>query len=367
MSKARSITLLVLALCLSLPLWADLPEPRQTQVTAFDGLILPAICDLPPGSPERVIVLLHGSGSHSRDQDLGVVTKDQKPNPLFLRLGQELARQGFATLRFDKRAWVLSQRLSEDPEFTKTAVFRDSVADPYGVLLKDAQSAVSTARREFPGLPVYLLGHSEGSYFALQVAHDDPDIAGVGLIGFYFTTIPVQLMEQYVHRSRGFFEGLDQDRNGVLSSEELHSDKPLASVLRAQLEVFDLDGDGEISLSEFYAGQASNLLVLPELFPASYLIAELQHPSTRSVLEKLEIPLIFFSGEWDNQTPAYHTRAVEIAERQTWKKNNKAFHYFPRAGHALDKRESYEDITYTVTPEEAIQQVVKSLNDTFRR
>jgi pimeloyl-ACP methyl ester carboxylesterase len=366
-TDTRWVALLLLTFTLSTSLPAQPSQSRLSEVTTFDGLGLPAVCDLPAGPVKRVIVLLHGSGAHSQDQDLGVVTKEKQSNPLFLRLGQELARQGWATLRFDKRAWVVSQRLSEDPQFTQHPVFQNAIADPYGTLLKDAQSAVETARQEFPGVPVYLLGHSEGAYFALQVAYEDPDIAGVALIGFYFTTSSVQLMEQVVHRGRGSFQGLDQDQDGALSTQELASDGPFASALRAQLEILDLNGDTLISLSEFLAGQASNLLVLPEIFPSSYLVAEVQRPSPRKILEELTIPVLFFSGEWDNQTPAYQTRAVEIAERQVWKKGNRAFHYFPRAGHALDERESYEDIVYTVTPQQTIETVVRTLDEFFQR
>ena len=69
-------------------------------------------------------------------------------------------------------------------------------------------------------------------------------------------------------------------------------------------------------------------------------------PSSAQLVRDFSLPIVFLQGDFDNQTPAYFMKALELVETHVWKKGNKRFVYFPRCGHALDPRDRYDDIVY---------------------
>lgn len=316
----------LLALLLTGGLWA---EPIQVPVEA--GYSLPGRLDVPP--PARgVVVLIHGSGANNMDEELAEATKDQKPNPFFADLSASLQAQGLAVLRYDKRNYALHQQPAEGP--LKTLLEHPALA-----FIQDATSAVALARSKCPGLPVFLVGHSEGTWVAQQVARQDSKIAGLGLIGTSANSMETLVLEQVAYRSLDYFYRLDKNHNLVLEPGELND------TLRPQMGVLDLDHDGCLSRSEFQGGNWSNLLLRP-LINDAWRRDEASLPTTAEMIEQSTCPTVFLQGEWDNQTPAYFVKAVEICENSVWRKGNKSFVYFPKCGHALDPRDRYDDIIY---------------------
>jgi alpha-beta hydrolase superfamily lysophospholipase len=112
-----------------------------------------------------VAVFLHGSGPQDRDENSPGLALH-----VFDTLAADLAAVGVASLRYDKRG--VGQSTGE--------LLNASVHD----LAADARAAVRFARRvyETAGLPVYLVGHSEGSILALLLAGDEPPPAGMILL-----------------------------------------------------------------------------------------------------------------------------------------------------------------------------------------
>ena len=149
----------------------DTPRPpfpyisRDLSIAGADGVKLAATLDLPPGKgPFPAVVLIGGSGPTTRDEDLA----GHKP---FLFLADRLARAGIASLRYDKRG--VGQSGGGDYE---------KATEP--VLVSDATAAARVLRTQAPvqGGKVGLIGHSEGSILAPQVAAADPDVAFVVLL-----------------------------------------------------------------------------------------------------------------------------------------------------------------------------------------
>lgn len=115
--------------------------------------------------PVPVVVLVHGSGPHDRDETIG-------PNTPFRDLAHGLAAAGVATLRYDKR----------------TFAFRSQI-DPHTVtvdqeVVEDAVAAVRSARTlpEVDGRRVFVLGHSLGGTLAPLIATRVPPPPLAGLI-----------------------------------------------------------------------------------------------------------------------------------------------------------------------------------------
>ena len=357
---------LVLALVCA-PLAARAAETALA-VPMHDGFALDAKIASPDGAKDadvrRVIVLVHGSGAENMDEDLTAASKDKVKNLVFHDLSDALVAKGFTVLRYHKRNYQCQLAIKADPKFKDGPVIKALVADPYGTFVHDIRSMLDFAAGRFPKAKLYLLGHSEGTYTALQAAHERGGVAGVALIGFMLTTLDTLVVEQCVYRPLALFDALDTDRDGTLSAQELAASSPVAASLRAQLPVLDLDGNGKLERVEFMAGNFSNLLINPISSPAAQVYAG-THPTAAAILKEAAYPVCFFQGLWDNQTPAYNAKAVDLVNRQVWKKANLSFQYFEKLGHALDPRDDYGDIAFRPMDRTALAQVAARLAQQF--
>jgi alpha-beta hydrolase superfamily lysophospholipase len=160
--SAASLVLLLAALfaCarpIRVPLLPETGEPAlfATHALMADGYVLPLQGWQPPGPVRAVVLGLHGFNEY-RDA--------------FTAVGPYLAENGIATYAYDQRGfgatahrglWAGSERLARD-------------AAQFSRLL----------RREYPGLPLYLIGESMGGAVAIASVTGDrsPGVDGVVLI-----------------------------------------------------------------------------------------------------------------------------------------------------------------------------------------
>ena len=145
-------------------LWAD--ESREVTFEGHDGFELSGTLVLPDGdAPAPGLVLLPGSGPTDRDgnQPPGFKTD------LLKAVAERLADEGYATLRFDKRAAhvhmakYLGLGLEEQREFFSFEAF-----------VGDARAAVEVLRTT-EGIDagrIGVFGHSEGGLFALELGRE---------------------------------------------------------------------------------------------------------------------------------------------------------------------------------------------------
>jgi pimeloyl-ACP methyl ester carboxylesterase len=145
------------------------PLPYSAEEVRFAGggagIALAGTLTLPPGSgPHPAVLLLPGSGPLDRD----AVVAGHRPS---LVLADQLARQGFVVLRFDKRGVSRSG-----------GVFADA---SLGDLASDAEAALTflRSRPEVGAARVLLLGHSEGALLAGMLLARVPGLAGGILVG----------------------------------------------------------------------------------------------------------------------------------------------------------------------------------------
>lgn len=353
MPRPGFVLLLLGLLCLS-PARAE-----EVSVPVDDNFSLPAQIDRPTTTPRAVVVLIHGSGSHSRHEELAEVTRNQAPNPFFDHLSRSLVQQSWAVLRYDKRSYALRK---QDPK--GAAALQQLLDDPAEALIGDALSALKVARQAFPGLPVFFLGHSEGTWVGLQAANRDGQVDGVALVSYSGSSLDTLLVEQFVHRPSSLFRQLDKNGDDVLDATELAQDQPLAHSLQKQMPVLDLNQNGSLELNEFQGGNLSNLYLNP-LPIGAWRKTEAALPQVSEIVEKADFRLAFFQGEWDNQTPAYYVKALEMCERTKWKKGNKLFAYYPQCGHALDPRHSWLDVVYQIPAEKTLEDLAQKMTRFF--
>lgn len=334
-----------------------------------DGLALRYVVERPDGladtAVKRVVVLVHGSGPQSMDEDLSAITIPAgTPNLFFRDVSAALVAKGFVILRYDKRSFELARRIKADAAYAGSEDFQHQQAHPLRALVDDLQHFAGLAHKRFPAAKVYLLGHSEGTQVALRVADRLDFVAGVALIGFSSESLETTVFEQLAYRPLGLFRELDINADGILDAAELAVATPVAQALRRQLGLLDTDGDGRISEAEFMAAQYLNR-ALKNIVPQAYTADEASLPRPLEVIARARFRMLFLQGEWDNQTPAYQTHAVQLASRLVWKKSNLDFVYFPRAGHALDPRDSISDLHFRKTPEETLRRVAAEMDRVF--
>lgn len=118
--------------------------------------------------PVAAALLISGSGKTDRDSDVRL------PGGLMLRGGitragaEALAAAGASTLRYDKRGVGAS-----GGDYFSTGMPQR---------LADARAALAWLAARCPGLPLIVLGHSEGSYYAAQLASENSGVAGAVLL-----------------------------------------------------------------------------------------------------------------------------------------------------------------------------------------
>lgn len=166
MRRVSAVFLSVLFLCLSLPLAVSAaPLERFVMFEGTDGATLAGLLTLPDADDEApfpAMLLLQGSGPTDRD---GNQLPDVRTN-LLRQMARNLAEQGIATLRFDKRGMnANAKELPQDP-----AALRDFVA--WENFVGDAELAYRwlAADPSIDSERVGVAGHSEGGLIALNIA-----------------------------------------------------------------------------------------------------------------------------------------------------------------------------------------------------
>ena len=112
---------------------------------------------IPHGSTAAtpVVVMFAGSGPTDRDGNQRMVRTNA-----YKEMARALARAGIASARFDKRGVGESKDSTPEDHLT----MRDTVAD--------GRAVVRAVRRERPGAPIALAGHSEGALVAMELGSE---------------------------------------------------------------------------------------------------------------------------------------------------------------------------------------------------
>ncbi len=141
----------------------DLREPIRRQEVTFDrgDLSLAGTLTLPAGEgPHPGVVLIHGTGPHTRAQDMHGFE-------MLTAIAERLAQDGVASLRYDKRGVGAS---TGDYDAANSADLAEDAEAAMRYLM--GHEAIDAAR-------VGLLGHSEGGMIAPMIAARDHDVAFV--------------------------------------------------------------------------------------------------------------------------------------------------------------------------------------------
>lgn len=147
---------------------------------------------LPKGQgPFPAVVLVAGSGAHDMDETLG-------PNKPFRDIANALARDGIASLRYDKRTFDYLRWSGKSGPVIDAEVTDDAVAAAR-LLAKQA---------EVDSRLVFVLGHSLGAMMAPRIGRRDAQLAGLVLMAAPARRIldVMEQQERYLSAKEGLSE-----------------------------------------------------------------------------------------------------------------------------------------------------------------
>jgi pimeloyl-ACP methyl ester carboxylesterase len=241
------------------------------------------------------------------------------------------------------------------------AVYNTSTLDNK---VRDIISAVRVLQQQ-PGVDkskILLRGVSEGTQLAADAASRIPgEIAGVVLSGIVSTTLKDMLtfmaLEGTFMQHRDHW---DDDRDGRITPAEFETDtkgvrrKSLPGVAFSALDA-DKDGtytvaDRTLLAKELVDGiQANNMAVVNGFLkltaavtiPQGWAEDQFAYPPIWQFLSKLEMPVGFFHGDADANTPIAGVKELERRAKAAGKANFE-FHYLAGLGHGLGTLQYFE-------------------------
>jgi alpha-beta hydrolase superfamily lysophospholipase len=136
-------------------------QSSTTTVTTDDGTALFTHRWLPDGPPKGLVQLLHGMAEHSAR---------------YARFAETLSEAGYAVYAHDHRGHGRTAAQEDHGYFADR--------EGWTQVVRDARSVTAAIRDEHPDLPLFLLGHSMGSFLAREYAIEDSEaLSGLVLSG----------------------------------------------------------------------------------------------------------------------------------------------------------------------------------------
>lgn len=167
-------------------IWAE-----EELVVKSGTLALPGTICYPRNSNSYpIVVFVHGSGPNDRDETIG-------PNKIFAELAHALAEKGIASIRYDKRTFLVQS--TGDANIPHSGLNE--------IVVEDALAALDLALRTVPqDNKVFLLGHSLGASLAPSIANQFPKLGGVIMLAASSMPIEDEVLRQtkYLFKKDGF-------------------------------------------------------------------------------------------------------------------------------------------------------------------
>jgi len=256
-------------------------------------LTLPENVENPP-----VIILVQGSGQ----SDMNETVSTNKP---FRDIAWALAKQGIATIRYNKRYYQYPESA------TSSITIQDEV-------LNDVSKAIAYAKTCGKVNPnkIYILGHSLGGMLAPKIALDNQEVAGIiSLAG------SPRKLEDIIY---------DQNVMALASRTDLSEANKQSALEQLRVEI-----DKIKTVKETDTG---NILGVNSVYWYS-----LNQINTAEIIKKLDIPMLFLQGTDDFQVYA-NTDYVEWKEL-LGNRGNVAFHLYAKLNHIFMVSNGKKDVT----------------------
>ncbi len=282
-------------------------------------LCLPEGVEKPP-----VVVLVQGSGSSDRDENL-------YSNHPFRDIAHGLAERGVATLRYDKRTWVYPEAAGES----------GMDIDIRGETLDDANAAIELLRGEdrVDGGRIFVLGHSLGGMMVPAIAAENPDLAGaISMAG------SLRPLWEIVH---------DQNQEVIASYEGVELPEEQRATLDAQVE--QIEADLAVLRGDF-SDQPDDALLLG--IPAGYW-KSLSEYAGMNFIDEIDLPLLILQGDADFQV--YPDRDYALWQQVLEGRESAVFHLYEGLNHMMMPTQGLRDVTEYVAPNQVRADVIDDI------
>ncbi len=244
------------------------------------------------------MVLVHGSGPNDRDETAG-------NTHMFADLAEAFAKNGIATLRYDKRTYAHGASMSAE-EVAAITVEQETIEDAISAgKLLSAQAGVDADR-------LVLVGHSMGAMLAPRIVSE----AGGVLAAMALIAGSPKTLLQLIYAQ-------NEDAVAKLDAEQQAQAEPK---MQALLEQFD-------SLSGMTADEAKQASIVGQ---NGYYFWEMQQYDACLLIRQLEVPTLIAQGDADwqvrlaNGVDAYQ---AELGDHLGWV----TYRVYPELNHLLMK------------------------------
>ncbi len=240
------------------------PGAYEPQNTAFysekklefvnDKIHFPALLCMPKNRPAvAVAVLVHGSGPNDMNESIG-------PNKIFMQLAHQLAKQGIATLRYQKRSYLIAHHKAADlyPH------------DIQHIVVNDALAAINTLAKT-PALestPIFIVGHSLGAFLAPLIASKTDKIAGIVLMAANASPLEDVIVDQYNYLyARNGYTKVEKQEIKKIKRQAMNVKSLEKDLKKGKKKTLLLTSDTSfwLSLSKYNPIKVANSLTVPML------------------------------------------------------------------------------------------------------
>ena len=293
---------------------------------------------LPARAPKALVILISGSGWQDRDESL----MGHKP---FLLIADHLTRQGYAVFRYDDFPRAV---------FAKSTTF--DFADGVTLILDSLSN-----QSDLKGIPMGLLGHSEGSMVAEIVTARDQRVAFViTLGGVAQKTTDVLLYQLRVISETDSTLTPEEIDNSVKLSDQMYqallkakNEKEAAKVLNQKWEQICRQLTPEEQERYGFTPQRKAAAIQQLVSPWFYTFI---HFDPKPYIKKMQCPVLAIGGEKDLQVDA---KANNVLFAQYLKKNpHHRFVSIQEANHLLQPCKSGSPNEYGEIEETMKQEVL---------
>ena len=272
-------------------------------------------------NPKATILFLVGSGKTDRDETVeGDETYSGKKEKLFKQLADALQKEGYASLRYDKRG-VLDETGKVDK-----AIWSKADRDH---LIFDAVDAAHFLNQNYSvkASDLIILGHSEGTIIGVETAISlGGSIKGMILLGAQARSMKEMLYYQIVESPHATSSG--QNKNAI---DDYHM----------ALEMI------ENSKDEW----------APDNKPMNWYKQFFKAPANQDRIVLVKAPIAIFQGDDDFSTPI-----DEVERFKGLGLKNISFNTYPGLGHSFSPNKNGEP-TYGPIDQKVIDDIVKAVNE----